>query len=80
MASGTPRGLLIAGIGWIGDLIEIAGGVDVFPEFRDAANAAARVTTPVMVRPRESEVIVAPGPSLVRGNHHIHAAIPEATV
>lgn len=34
---------LIAGIGWVSELIEIAGGDDVFSHLRDAQGAAARI-------------------------------------
>lgn len=50
---------LIAGIRWVSELIEIAGGRDIFPELRDKAIASERVVDPVEVARRDPQVIVA---------------------
>lgn len=50
---------LIAGIRWVSEIIEIAGGQDIFPELREQQNASSRVITSEMVRARDPEVIIA---------------------
>jgi iron complex transport system substrate-binding protein len=50
---------LISGIGWISDVIEIAGGRDVFGELRDRRSATERVVDPAEVVRREPEIILA---------------------
>ena len=40
---------LISGICWVSELIEVAGGVDVFAHLRGAAAAKDRIVTPEMV-------------------------------
>lgn len=50
---------LISGIRWVAELVEAAGGVDIFPELRDACRAADRVVDPGEVVRRDPEVIVA---------------------
>ncbi len=52
-------GPLVAGIGWVGELIECAGGQDIFPELRGVRRAEARVVTEAEVARRNPEVIVA---------------------
>jgi iron complex transport system substrate-binding protein len=52
-------GPLISGIRWVSELIEIAGGHDVFPELRDRRDAAGRVVEPAEVVRRDPEIIVA---------------------
>jgi iron complex transport system substrate-binding protein len=49
----------IAGIRWVSELIEIAGGQDVFPELRERKEAAGRVVDPAEVVSRDPEIIVA---------------------
>jgi iron complex transport system substrate-binding protein len=49
----------IAGIRWVSELIEIAGGQDVFPELRDRRDALGRVVDPSEVVRRDPEIIVA---------------------
>jgi iron complex transport system substrate-binding protein len=49
----------IAGIRWVSELIEIAGGQDVFPELRDRRDAPGRVVDPAEVVRRDPEIIVA---------------------
>jgi iron complex transport system substrate-binding protein len=50
---------LIAGIRWVSDLIEVAGGQDIFPELRDSRSAKERVVDPSEVVRRDPEIIVA---------------------
>jgi len=50
---------LISGIRWVDELIEIAGGVPIFPELRTQKNAPERVVEPAAVLPRNPEVIIA---------------------
>jgi len=50
---------LIAGICWISELIEIAGGRDVFAELRDCGGADARRVEPEEVVRRDPQIILA---------------------
>jgi len=51
---------LISGIRWVSELIEIAGGEDVFPEFRSAALARDRtIADPRTVLERNPEIYLA---------------------
>ena len=50
---------LIAGIRWVSELIEMAGGNDVFPELREKGSAAERVVDPREVVRRDPQIIVA---------------------
>jgi polyphosphate kinase len=50
---------LITGIGWVSELIERAGGTDIFAELRGEKKAASRVVTPEQVLAREPEIIFA---------------------
>lgn len=50
---------LISGIGWVDELIEIAGGISVFPELRTQGKAQHRVVDPAEVIRRDPEVIFA---------------------
>jgi iron complex transport system substrate-binding protein len=50
---------LIAGIRWVSELIELAGGVDVCPESRASPAAAGRIYPPEEVARRAPEVVVA---------------------
>lgn len=49
----------VAGIGWVSELIDIAGGRDVFPEGRARHDARGRVVDPAEVARRDPEIIVA---------------------
>lgn len=53
---GEPQ---IAGIRWVSELIEIAGGRDVFPELRERPDALGRVVDPAEVVRRNPQVILA---------------------
>ncbi|MBI4588095.1 MAG: cobalamin-binding protein [Candidatus Rokubacteria bacterium] len=50
---------LIAGIRWVSELIEMAGGRDIFPELRDRPVAAERVVDPAEVVRRDPQVVIA---------------------
>lgn len=50
---------LISGIGWVSELVGIAGGQDVFPELAAMGAARDRIITPDQVPPRAPEVILA---------------------
>jgi iron complex transport system substrate-binding protein len=50
---------LISGIRWVEELVEIAGGIPIFPELRDARLAKARIVAPEDVIGRNPDVIVA---------------------
>ena len=50
---------LIAGIGWVSDLIEVAGGRDVFAELRDRRSARERVVDAAEVVGRDPQIILA---------------------
>ncbi len=49
---------LISGIGWVGELIEIAGGEDIFPDVK-GTNAPERVISADEVRRRNPDMIIA---------------------
>ena len=50
---------LIAGIRWVSELIEIAGGRDVFAELREHGDAKGRIVDPEEVVRRDPEIILA---------------------
>ena len=50
---------LIAGIRWVSELIEIAGGRDVFAELRERGDAKGRVVSAEEVVARDPEIILA---------------------
>jgi iron complex transport system substrate-binding protein len=50
---------LISGIGWVSDLIAIAGGLDVFAELREHGHARDRVVAPAEVARRDPQIILA---------------------
>ena len=50
---------LIGGIGWVDEIVEVAGGVPLFPELRARAKAQDRVIDPAEVVRRNPEVIFA---------------------
>ncbi|MBI3292171.1 MAG: ABC transporter substrate-binding protein, partial [Elusimicrobia bacterium] len=49
----------ISGICWVSELIELAGGQDIFPEFRDRKSAKDRMVSPQQVIERNPQVIFA---------------------
>lgn len=50
---------MIAGIGWVSDLIEVAGGRDVFAELRDRRSASERIVSAGDVVARDPQIILA---------------------
>lgn len=50
---------LISGIGWVSELIEIAGGEDILPELRSRQAAKDRIISPEEVRAAAPDVILA---------------------
>lgn len=50
---------LISGIGWVSELVEIAGGEDVFPELRHRQGAKDRIVAADAVREAAPDVILA---------------------
>ncbi len=50
---------MISGIAWVGELIELAGGEDIFPELRAGKSAGQRTVDPQEVVRRNPEIIVA---------------------
>lgn len=50
---------LIAGIRWVSELIEIAGGRDIFADLRERPGAKERVVRPEEVVARDPEIILA---------------------
>lgn len=51
-------GPLISGIGWVSELVEIAGGIDIFPERARGQAAKERFVTPDEVIERAPELII----------------------
>ena len=50
---------MISGIGWVSELIEIAGGEDVLPKLRFQQAAKDRIISPDVVRAAAPDVILA---------------------
>ncbi|HVV42607.1 MAG TPA: cobalamin-binding protein [Nitrobacter sp.] len=50
---------LISGIGWVSELIGIAGGIDILPELRTQKAAKDRIVAPDAVRTAAPDVILA---------------------
>ena len=50
---------LITGIRWVSEVVEIAGGRDVFPELRGQHAAPGRIVEPDLVVQRDPEIILA---------------------
>src|SRR5581483_8610545 len=49
---------MISGIAWVSELIEAAGGVDVFPELATRKNAKDRIVTPEQVIDAKPDFII----------------------
>jgi iron complex transport system substrate-binding protein len=49
---------MISGIGWVAELIEIAGGIDVFPELSRHKNAKDRIISPERLIAASPDIIV----------------------
>lgn len=50
---------LIAGIRWVSEIVEVAGGRDIFPELREGRSAHERVVDPDEVIRRDPQIILA---------------------
>lgn len=50
---------LISGIGWVSELIEIAGGIDIFADLSSKAEAKDRIVTPEAVIDRAPDIVLA---------------------
>ena len=50
---------LIAGIRWVSEIIEMAGGRDIFSDLRDKPSARDRVVDPAVVIQRDPQIIIA---------------------
>jgi iron complex transport system substrate-binding protein len=50
---------LIAGIRWVSEIVELAGGRDIFPELRDKRSGRERVVDPDEVIRRDPQIILA---------------------
>jgi iron complex transport system substrate-binding protein len=50
---------MISGIGWVSELIEIAGGIDIFPELRAKPEAKERIVTSEQVIARSPDIVLA---------------------
>ena len=50
---------LIAGIRWVSEIVEIAGGRDIFSELRDKPSAKDRVVDPAEVIRRDPQIVLA---------------------
>ncbi|MCC7250812.1 cobalamin-binding protein [Hyphomicrobium sp.] len=50
---------MISGIGWVSELVEIAGGIDIFAELSTKAEAKERIVTSEEVIARSPEVVLA---------------------
>jgi iron complex transport system substrate-binding protein len=49
---------LISGIGWVSELIGIAGGDEIFPELLTGRSAKERIVTPEQVVERRPDIII----------------------
>ena len=49
---------MISGIKWVSELIEIAGGADVFPALADCKNAKDRIVLPARVIAAAPDIII----------------------
>ncbi len=49
---------LISGIRWVSELVEVAGGVDVFADLREGKLARERIVEPAEVVRRDPQVII----------------------
>jgi iron complex transport system substrate-binding protein len=49
---------MISGIGWVSELISIAGGIDIFPELASCRSAKDRIATPDAVIGRAPDIII----------------------
>src|SRR6266404_3918068 len=61
---------LIAGIRWVSEVIELAGGRDVFAELRDRRSAREREV--------DAATLLSPGPALLTGLRTVHELVQQA--
>jgi iron complex transport system substrate-binding protein len=54
----SPKGDRISGIGWVSELVEIAGGIDIFADRGNQGAAKDRVVTAEEVVAREPDLII----------------------
>jgi iron complex transport system substrate-binding protein len=64
---------LISGIGWVEELIEIAGGQVIFPELKNCGKSRDRVVDPAEVVARNPDVIIASWCGMKVNQRHIRA-------
>jgi iron complex transport system substrate-binding protein len=60
---------MISGIGWVSELIEIAGGVEVFPELAAKKSATERIVT--------ADAVIAAAPDIIIGSWCGKKFVPE---
>lgn len=49
---------MISGLGWVSELVEAAGGIDIFPDLSKRKNAKDRIVTPEAVIAAQPDIIV----------------------
>ena len=49
---------MISGLGWVSELVETAGGIDIFPELSRRKNAKDRIVTPEAVIAARPDIII----------------------
>ncbi len=49
---------MISGLGWVSELVEAAGGIDIFPELSKFKNAKDRIVTPEAVIAAQPDIII----------------------
>ncbi len=49
---------MISGLGWVSELVEAAGGIDIFPELSKRKNAKDRIVTPEAVIHARPDIII----------------------
>ncbi len=49
---------MISGIGWVSELVQAAGGIDVFPQLAREPSAKARIVTPEAVLAAAPEIVI----------------------
>ena len=49
---------MISGIGWVSELVEIAGGIDVFPELTSKKSAKERIVTAEQVIAAQPDIVI----------------------
>jgi iron complex transport system substrate-binding protein len=49
---------MISGIGWVSELVEAAGGIDVFPELARRKSATERIVTPAQIIEARPDIVI----------------------